>query len=608
MFAFAPRFRGCVLSLLISVPVLAVWLLALAGGHVTPLARAEGYFVTVQGNRLMFQGQPVRLKGINYYPGDRPWADMWRQWDGPAVRQDLARARRELGINTVRVLVPYRYPTGWTNRDTGQVDPLYLDELQQFVQIAGELDMKVIIALFDFYDPSDEPPEVALVRNRLYLEAIVPPFAGDDRVLAWDLHNEPEHYETWQDRRDPAAFISWLDRVASEIRRMDPDHLITVGMGRFDNLFVADAAGAPPLGQKPQGRTVADISDFLSFHSYNAGDMDWQIAYIKGQSGDSKPIVLQETGWPTGPPCTLPEYNEQHQTLLYDLMVKAAVKGDLAGLLQWQLWDFQPGASYGEGKETYEDYFGLLRRDGTWKPAMPLFRDGWPGPQSVVPAPPLPGLTTTHLPITVYSRPTPTPPPDYQPPLYFPQTGHYIYGVFRDYWRRFGGLQVFGYPLTEQRKEGDYWVQYFERARFEYHPEYEQKVPGWQALDKSQKIRLWVQLSLLGVDLVNSKTGGKGFPRVDPSQVPPDATYFPETGHTISGKIAEYWRSHSGITNLGYPISEPLMEVNQADGKSYLVQYFQRNRLELHPEYAGTPFEIQPGLLGRELLAARGCK
>ena len=48
------------------------------------------------------------------------------------------------------------------------------------------------------------------------------------------------------------------------------------------------------------------------------------------------------------------------------------------------------------------------------------------------------------------------------------------------------------------------------------------------------------------------------------------------------------------------------MEVSKSDGKSYLVQYFERNRLEYHPENAGTRFEVQLGLLGSELLDRQG--
>jgi len=288
--------------------------------------------------------------------------------------------------------------------------------------------------------------------------------------------------------------------------------------------------------------------------------------------------------------------------------VKTAAREDLAGLLQWQLWDLKPGVSAGGGLETHEDYFGLLTRDGTWKAAMPLFRDGWPGAGASAPASPLPSVTKSNLPLTAQPKRPPPSDPEYIPPLYFPETGHYIYAPFRDYWRRFGGLDVFGYPITEKRIEGGLTVQYFERARFEDHPENAKKIPNWDSLDKPTRLKLTVQLTRLGADLVSKETGGKGYTPVESSQVPQGAMLFPETGHTISSKIADYWQSNSGLTNFGYPLSEPLQEVSQANGKTYTVQYFERTRVELHPENAGTRYELLLGLMGRELMASKGCR
>jgi hypothetical protein len=60
---------------------------------------------------------------------------------------------------------------------------------------------------------------------------------------------------------------------------------------------------------------------------------------------------------------------------------------------------------------------------------------------------------------------------------YFPETQHNLGWGFRNYWLANGGLQNFGYPLSEEFQEKSpengqvYTVQYFERARFEYHPE-----------------------------------------------------------------------------------------------------------------------------------------
>ena len=53
---------------------------------------------------------------------------------------------------------------------------------------------------------------------------------------------------------------------------------------------------------------------------------------------------------------------------------------------------------------------------------------------------------------------------------YFAETQHNICHGFRAYWERYGGLAVFGYPLSEEFVEDGMVVQYFERARFEWHP------------------------------------------------------------------------------------------------------------------------------------------
>jgi hypothetical protein len=55
--------------------------------------------------------------------------------------------------------------------------------------------------------------------------------------------------------------------------------------------------------------------------------------------------------------------------------------------------------------------------------------------------------------------------------IIFHETGHSLAYAFKDYWERNGGLWQFGYPISEEFVENGYTVQYFERARFEWHPE-----------------------------------------------------------------------------------------------------------------------------------------
>ena len=53
---------------------------------------------------------------------------------------------------------------------------------------------------------------------------------------------------------------------------------------------------------------------------------------------------------------------------------------------------------------------------------------------------------------------------------YFSQTGHGSGGWFLQYWRDRGGVNVFGFPISEEIAENGRTVQYFERARFEFVP------------------------------------------------------------------------------------------------------------------------------------------
>jgi murein DD-endopeptidase MepM/ murein hydrolase activator NlpD len=63
--------------------------------------------------------------------------------------------------------------------------------------------------------------------------------------------------------------------------------------------------------------------------------------------------------------------------------------------------------------------------------------------------------------------------PTTQTRLYFPETGHTLSSGFLNYWKANGGLATFGYPLSEEMGEDGVTVQYFERARFEYHSKLE---------------------------------------------------------------------------------------------------------------------------------------
>ncbi len=180
--------------------------------------------------------------------------------------------------------------------------------------------------------------------------------------------------------------------------------------------------------------------------------------------------------------------------------------------------------------------------------------------------------------------------------VYFPETGHSLAYGFLEYWRANGGLARFGYPRTEEFTETDpmvgmsYTVQYFERARFEYHPEF----AGTEFEVLIGHTGRWA-LAQRGMEPWETATGPKA-----------GAQYFPETGHNLGGTFLRYWETNGGLMTFGYPITEEFLEENPEDGKTYIVQYFERARFEYHPEFAGTHSEVLLGLLGNEMLRDRG--
>ncbi len=67
-----------------------------------------------------------------------------------------------------------------------------------------------------------------------------------------------------------------------------------------------------------------------------------------------------------------------------------------------------------------------------------------------------------------------------------------------------------------------------------------------------------------------------------------------------------FWNANGGLALFGFPITQAQQLPSRTDGRTYLTQYFERERLEYHPELRGTPYEVLLGLLGAEELRIRG--
>jgi LPXTG-site transpeptidase (sortase) family protein len=172
-------------------------------------------------------------------------------------------------------------------------------------------------------------------------------------------------------------------------------------------------------------------------------------------------------------------------------------------------------------------------------------------------------------------------------PVLFKETGHTLAYGFRQFWDGAGGLQIMGYPLTEVFIEDGRPVQYFERARLEWHANLGIVLAGhlgrWAADHSTNKAPF-------------APRSGAAYP---------NQIYFPESRHTLGGLFRQFWENNGGLQVFGYPLSEEFLEVNPQDGKTYTVQYFERTRFEYHPDLPAK-YQVSLGHLGRQYMEATG--
>ena len=134
--------------------------------------------------------------------------------------------------------------------------------------------------------------------------------------------------------------------------------------------------------------------------------------------------------------------------------------------------------------------------------------------------------------------------------MYFPETGHYVKGVFLQFYNAAKDpTLVYGYPITEQITARDgKTVQYFQRARFE--------------LSSVNR----VQLTPLGTLIykpqsplaISSNNGCEQY----------------STGYSVCFTFLDFYRANNGPNQFGNPISP----FESADG--LIVQYFEGARFE----------------------------
>jgi hypothetical protein len=190
------------------------------------------------------------------------------------------------------------------------------------------------------------------------------------RVAAYEIWNEPNLPGSWSPTPSPAAYLELLTAAYRAVHDADPAAEVLsggTGGGRtgVDSVAWHEALYAGGL------RTV---SDGVAVHPYpdapvaDSGELvkATEIRAVMDANGDAaKPLWGTEVGAPTGGD---PSVAEAEQAALVGQVYDRWSRISRAGpLFYYTLYDF--------GGTDREDHFGLLRLDGSRKPAYQRLRD-----------------------------------------------------------------------------------------------------------------------------------------------------------------------------------------------------------------------------------------
>jgi hypothetical protein len=230
------------------------------------------------------QRQPW-LVGCNYTPRTAiNQLEFWQAdtFDPTTIDQELGWAHG-IGFNMMRVYlhdIPYKQDAG-----------AYCDRIEKFLDICEKHEINVMFVLLDdCWDPEPkagrqrEPkphlhnsgwvqsPGAEILKDparhdemKPYIQGVIRRFRNDDRVICWDLYNEPGNFQGGKYPSDPphkdTLSVLLLKKAFRWAREVDPVQPLTVGLwaGNWSD----------PEKTSPINQVCIEQSDIMSFHSYS---------------------------------------------------------------------------------------------------------------------------------------------------------------------------------------------------------------------------------------------------------------------------------------------------------------------------------------------------
>jgi endo-1,4-beta-mannosidase len=223
--------------------------------------------------------QPFIL-GVNYWP-QRTAMFMWRQFDRSSIKEDMATIG-ELGFSCLSIFPLWEHfqPTPKI------VPPAMLDQLVEFLEMAGDRNLKVMVTLFTGHMNGLNwlPPWMLLASTErsqykvfsmdkvrtnkimnqyadseimeaqiFFLRELTNAVSGHPALYAWNLGNEPS---LWSIPPDDFSAELWLQAMTETLKEKDDTIPITLGLHVKD---LTESGGLKPW-------LVAQYLDYLTIH------------------------------------------------------------------------------------------------------------------------------------------------------------------------------------------------------------------------------------------------------------------------------------------------------------------------------------------------------
>jgi Cellulase (glycosyl hydrolase family 5) len=257
---------------------------------------AAAHFVGRSGTTLVLDGAPFRFVGVNIYnaAGDPninecgpPLADPDHE-----LADWFGRVREQAGASVVRLWAFQSYTAAGTNWQA----------LDRVVRVANQTGVKLIPVLDDqwgactrnppkssdwYADGYHHPYGADALAYEEYVRRVVARYRDEPGILAWMLMNEAESADS-SGASQPDALWQFADTMSGQIKRLDPHHLVFLGIAGGDHPGVA--------GHLRSLQELENI-DGLSFHDYGHDDEPLPGLIGDGAAALSVEFFTQDLGW-----------------------------------------------------------------------------------------------------------------------------------------------------------------------------------------------------------------------------------------------------------------------------------------------------------------------